>query len=136
MKGSHDTHALSFVEVVVNDRKVRALADTGASHNIVKREVADAIGLKKTSCGVKVKAVNSQAKAAEGIASKVTIQIGHWTGKIDFIVMPLDDFEMILGQYFLHRQESVLMPFVDRLVIFKGKRPSVVKTVEGKPDEE
>ena len=69
MKGCQDTHALSFVEVLVNGRKVRALVDTGASHNFVKQEIADAIGLKKTSCGVKVKAVNSQPKAAIGIAS-------------------------------------------------------------------
>ena len=96
MRGRLDTNALSFVEVLVNGRKVRALVDTGASHNFVKLEVADAIGLKKTSCDVKVKAVNSQAKAAAGIASGVTVHIGHWTGKIDFTVMPLDDFEMIL----------------------------------------
>ena len=136
MRGRLDTSALSFVEVLVNGRKVRALVDTGASHNFVKLEVADAIGLKKTSCDVKVKAVNSQAKAAAGIASGVTVHIGRWTGKIDFTVMPLDDFEMILGQDFLRRQEAVLLSFADKLVIFKGKRPSVVKTVAGKPDEQ
>ena len=136
MRGRLDTSALSFVEVLVNGRKVRALVDTGASHNFVKLEVADAIRLKKTSCDVKVKAVNSQAKAAAGIASGVTVHIGRWTGKIDFTVMPLDDFEMILGQDFLRRQEAVLLSFADKLVIFKGKRPSVVKTVAGKPDEQ
>ena len=28
------------------------------------------------------------------------------------------------------------MPFADKLIIFKGKRPSVVKTIDGKPDEQ
>ena len=103
MRGRLDTSALSFVEVLVNGRKVRALVDTGASHNFMKLEVVDAIGLKKTSSRIKVKAVNSQAKAAAGIASEVTVHIGRWTGKVDFTVIPLDDFEMILGQDFLWR---------------------------------
>ena len=102
----------------------------------MKREVADAIGLKKKSCEVNVEAVNSKAKAVASIATGVTIQLCHWTGKVDFTVMALDNFEMILGQDFMRRQETILMPFANKLVIFKGKRPSVVKTVDDKLDEQ
>ena len=99
-------------------RNGRSLVDRGASHNFVKWEVADIIRLKKNNCGINIKAINSLAKEVVGISSRVSIQLGRWTGKEYFTMMPLDDFEVILGQDFLHRHQAVLLSFADKMVIF------------------
>ena len=36
-----------------------------------------------------------------GITYGVKLKVGEWTGKVNFLVMELDDFDVILGDEFL-----------------------------------
>jgi hypothetical protein len=48
------------------------------------------------------------------------------------MVMPMDDFEVILGQEFLRRTHSVLMPWMDNMVILGEHKAWVVCTTTRK----
>lgn len=51
------------------------------------------------------------------IISGVQIFVGSWNGKANFISMPLDDFDVILGIEFLVRYKSVVMPHLNMLFV-------------------
>ena len=42
-----------------------------------------------------MKAVNSPAKPIAGIAQGVHIMLGTWSGKLDFSIVPMDDFDQV-----------------------------------------
>ena len=88
---------LMYVSAKVNGQSVRALLDTGATHNFVSVDEAKRLGLKATKEGGTMKAVNSPAKPIAGIAQGVHITLGTWSGKLDFSIVPMDDFKMVLG---------------------------------------
>ena len=69
IQNSKMTSAFCFVDTIMNRINVRDLVETGASHNFVKQEVVDAIGIKKNNCGINVKAINSSGKAVAGVTS-------------------------------------------------------------------
>ncbi|KAL0413714.1 UNVERIFIED_CONTAM: Transposon Ty3-I Gag-Pol polyprotein [Sesamum radiatum] len=48
----------------------------------------------------RIKAVNSEAKLIQGMAS-VDLKVGLWTGKCNLMVVPLDDFDVILRMDFM-----------------------------------
>lgn len=75
-----------------------------------------------------MKVVNSKAKAAIGVSSNVHMRIGQWEGHSNFTVVPLDDFDLILGQDFLRWARAVVMPLWEKLVILSSDEPFVVRT--------
>ncbi|KAH9727410.1 Endonuclease [Citrus sinensis] len=61
----------------INGQSVRALLDTGATHNFVSIDEAKSLGLKTTKEGGTMKAVNSPTKPIAGIAQGVHITLGY-----------------------------------------------------------
>ena len=88
---------LMYVSAKINGQSVRALLDTGVTHNFVSVDEAKRLGLKATQEEGTMKAVNSLAKPITGIAQGVHIILGTWSGKFDFSIVPMDDFKMVIG---------------------------------------
>ena len=65
-----------YVSPKINGQSVRALLDTGVTHNFVSVDKAKHLGLKATKEGGTMKAVNSLAKPIVGIAQGVYITLG------------------------------------------------------------
>ena len=76
------------------------MLDTGATHNFVSVDEAKRLGLKATKEGGTMKAVNSPAKPIARIAQGVHITLGTWSGKLDFSIVLMDDFKMVLDMEF------------------------------------
>ena len=64
------------VHAVVNGVQVKALVDSGATHNFVATREATRLGLKLEEDTSRIKAVNSKAQKIQGIAKNVLMQIG------------------------------------------------------------
>ena len=56
-----------------------------------------------------------------GITYGVKFKVGEWTGKLNFLVMELDDFDVILGDEFLVAAKAALLPFIGILLILDEK---------------
>ena len=89
------------------------------------------LGLKVSKCPSKINAVNSEAKPVLGIAYGVKFKVGEWTGKVNFLVMELDDFDVILGDEFLLAAKATLLPFLGVLLILDEKQPRYVPMRRG-----
>ena len=77
-----------------------ALIDNGATHNFISMRETAKLGLKLSWDNSKLKAVNSQEQETHGLIKNVGIHIGDWKGTIDFLSVPLDDFNFILSNDF------------------------------------
>ncbi|XP_071689198.1 uncharacterized protein [Rutidosis leptorrhynchoides] len=84
---------LQFVEVYVRENRVRALVDTGATHNFVSTEEAKRLEIKEIKEGGMMKTVNVNGKPISGVAKDVQVKIGEREGTIDLSVVPIDDFK-------------------------------------------
>ncbi|GFZ17469.1 hypothetical protein Acr_26g0007390 [Actinidia rufa] len=90
-----------YVEAKVCGSSTCALVDTGASHNFIEIKEAERLGLKFKEGQGWLKAVNSEARPIYGVARDVWLHIGNWSGKVDFSVVPMDDYPIVLGMEFL-----------------------------------
>lgn len=113
--GKKDGHILRlyFLGVVSNERMIQALVDTRALHNFMRIDVAKELGSKVVACMVAVKLIKSKVKALKGVSSSIHIQVGDWHRCVSFIVLLMDDFEAILGEYFLEVNKVILVTWLD-----------------------
>ena len=101
---------LIHVQVIINGILVKAMVDSGATHNFVATNEASRLGLKLANDDSRIKAVNSKAQRIQGIAKDVLLQVSEWKGKCNLLCVPLDDFNIILGIDFFLKSKSALIP--------------------------
>ncbi|CAL9081172.1 unnamed protein product [Musa textilis] len=117
---------LMYVDIKLNSQTTRAMVDTGATHNFIANQEAKRLGLTLEKNPSRLKAVNSEAKQISELAKGVPIKIGSWSGSINMMVVPLDDFQVILGMEFMYAAKLVPMLFLDFLCLMGGNDPCVV----------
>ena len=66
-----------------------------------------------------------------GITYGVKFKVGEWTRKVNFLVMKLDNFDVILGDEFLVAVKAALLPFLGVLLILDEKQPCYVPVRRG-----
>ncbi|XP_057964296.1 uncharacterized protein LOC131155282 [Malania oleifera] len=125
---------LMYVDLFLNGKKIRAMIDTGATHNFIADSEAQRLELQVVKDVGKIKAVNSPALTTVGVVPKVVCQMGSWSGTVDFTVAPLDDFDVVLGMDFFKVTRSMPIPAADCLVIM-GSAPCAVPVVYNNFDE-
>ncbi|KAH9625103.1 hypothetical protein KSS87_018092 [Heliosperma pusillum] len=93
----------------VNGVHTRVLVDSGATHNYVALRVARDMDIRYTRTEVgELKAVNSSATPIYGVAHGVPLRLGKWKGKAKFMVVDIDDEDVVLGMEFI----DAVRPFV------------------------
>ncbi|KAK2982649.1 hypothetical protein RJ640_029980 [Escallonia rubra] len=125
---------LMYVDIKVNGKAIRAMVDTGATHNYISSTEVERLGLTlEKGCG-RVKAINSAAQPVAGIARSVLIKIGPYEGRTNFSVVTMDDFKLILGLEFLRDTKTTVMPCTNSLAML-GSKPCVIPTVSTRAGE-
>jgi len=114
-----------FVETTISSKIFKALLHTGASHRLISSDVASKLGLKISKGGGTIKAVNSSPTPIDDIAHKVDVSIGEWHGQENLTVVPMDDFDVVLGSEFLDKVKAVLIPYTNTMCIIEGKACTV-----------
>ncbi|GAV81435.1 hypothetical protein CFOL_v3_24890 [Cephalotus follicularis] len=84
------------------------------------------LNLKVDKYTSRIKAVNYQVQAVAGMVHDVQISMGDWEGKTISMVVPLDDFEVILGSDFFISENIILMPYLCGLLVTNERRPCFV----------
>ena len=64
-----------------------------------------------------------------GKAKDVSVKLGDWSRVIGFTMVPLDDFDVVLGQDLLRVAKVVHVTCADSMEIFLGEDPIVVPMV-------
>ena len=115
-----------FVSVLINGQTVPALLDTGATHNFISKDEIKCLGFKATQYGGTIKAVNSSAKPFTGTAQGVHVTLGTWNEKLDFSIVSMDDYTVIIGREFFDKVHAFPFPATNSLSIFDGSKAWVV----------
>ena len=97
LKHDRERRKLNFVKMDVLGSLVMAMLDSGASHNIMKEDVARRLGLRFVPTMNILKVVDSEGSIVLGIMTTVFMKIGSWQGKVDFTIIRMDDYEVVLG---------------------------------------
>ncbi|KAL5796751.1 hypothetical protein ACOSQ2_001571 [Xanthoceras sorbifolium] len=117
------------VQVQVNGKYVRVLLDTGADSNYLAQHMVDRLGLTLSKCSKRVKAVNLGAVAVLG-ETKIGVGLGTWHGQCMMNVIPLVDFEMVLGIEFFVKAKVSVVPYLRGILIGDGDHPCFIKAME------
>ncbi|KAK3035518.1 hypothetical protein RJ639_033977 [Escallonia herrerae] len=116
-KGDVPGKGLMYVDIKVNGKAIRAMVDTGATHNYISSTEVERLGLTLERGCRRVKAINSAAQPVAGIARSVLIKIGPYEGRTNFSIVIMDDFKLILGLEFLRDTKTTVMPCTNSLAM-------------------
>lgn len=124
-----DSTGLNFVSAKVNGHMVMAMADNGETHNFMKDSISKILGLKLEESPNAIKVVNSQMEKVISKAKDGSMKFGDWFGVIGFMVVLLDNFDVVLGQDSLRVSKAALVTCTYNMVIFSGNDPIVLPMV-------
>ncbi|CAL2242261.1 unnamed protein product [Prunus armeniaca] len=118
-----------FVDAMVNGKTTCCLVDTGVSHNFISVQEAKRLGCRVSEEAGSMKMVNSTAKPIDGVARGVALHIAAWKEVADFFLIPMDDYNVMLGMEFMDEggAMSCMVPVMDK--VEKEVKP-VPKAVE------
>ncbi|XP_039033835.1 uncharacterized protein LOC120169792 [Hibiscus syriacus] len=129
VKKGRKKKGLMFVDVNVAGQKLNALVDTGASELFMSEPVAKRLGLHVEKVNGSIKTVNAEEVLIAGVAKGIELTVGGWSGRETIKVIPLDDFDFVLGLSFLERINAFPVPFPDCLCILDQKQQCIVPEV-------
>ncbi|KAL6142524.1 hypothetical protein ACLB2K_060804 [Fragaria x ananassa] len=116
-----------YVDVKVGGTTVHALVDCGATHNFMTSEEARKLGVRVTKESGSVKAVNMAATPIVGVVRDVEVRIGAWKGRVDFTVVKMDDYGMVIGLEFMDKVQAFPIPFHNIFcIVAEGELPCMV----------
>ncbi|PKI46457.1 hypothetical protein CRG98_033155 [Punica granatum] len=69
----------------------------------------------------RLKMVNIEGVPTCGVAKNVDIRIGQWSEKETIEVIPLDDYDFVIGMNFLDKINALLVPFANCICVLDAK---------------
>ncbi|XP_048229117.1 uncharacterized protein LOC125369880 [Ricinus communis] len=108
-----------FVEVKVGGCTVEALLDTGANNNFLEAKEAERLNIKYTKEQGWLKAINSTPSATRGFVRDVKVSLSEWSGLLDFSIITMDDYKMVLDIEFLDKVNAFPLPFTNTMCILE-----------------
>lgn len=110
-----------FVPVTLNGKEVSALVDTWATYIFISTKGSDQLGLKSRVSTSKINVVNSPAKQIQGLAKGVQICLGEFNERANFMIMEINDFEVILSNNFFVSAYIGVLPYLEgMMVMYQG----------------
>ena len=122
-----------YISASINDHAARALLDTRATLNFISEKEAKRLGLNTTQYGGTIKAVNLHTKPFAGTTQGVHVKLETWNRKLDFSIVPMDDFAMIVGMEFFDKIHVFPLLATNYLSIFDGSKACVVLVERAQP---
>ncbi|KAK4397635.1 hypothetical protein Sango_1239000 [Sesamum angolense] len=117
---------LLYFRVQINGKVVMAMLDTGATHKFVADQEIQKLGLTLAQHSSRIKAMNSKAKSIQGVVC-VDLKVGSRTDKCNLMVVPLDNFDVILRMDFMLLAHAIVMPSLSGLFIVDANCTSFVQ---------
>ncbi|CAA7404633.1 unnamed protein product [Spirodela intermedia] len=112
---------------MIDDIMTRVLVDSRATHNFLYERKASSLQLKLTQTSNKIKAINFEAQSSIGLARQVKTWMGVWEDKLNFLVLQMDDFDIILGADFTIKAKIGIFLHYNDLIICGGDQSYFVQ---------
>lgn len=92
-----------LASAIINGKKVRTMLDTGTKHNFIDEGESKQLSLKITSGRGSLKVVTSPVKLITSMAKSIQVHLGEWSESIDFSIVSINDFQMVLELVFFNQ---------------------------------
>ncbi|GAV66072.1 Asp_protease_2 domain-containing protein, partial [Cephalotus follicularis] len=110
----------------IGGQPIKALVDTGATNNFISEDMGNRLCLRAYRGGGYIKAVNSKAKPLIVIAKDVGMKIGEWNGSVSLSIIPMDDYDLVLGMEFMDQVKAIPIPYTNSLCILEEGKTCMV----------
>ncbi|KAA0042046.1 Endo-1,4-beta-xylanase A [Cucumis melo var. makuwa] len=88
---------LLYVDTWINQKQTKSsMIDFDATHNFITEAEARCLRLRWEKDSERMKAVNFVALPIVELVKRTTIKLGGWKGPVDFVVVKMDDFDVVL----------------------------------------
>ncbi|PON36559.1 hypothetical protein PanWU01x14_327310 [Parasponia andersonii] len=87
------------------------MLDTEATNNFVSEQLGGNLSLTIARSSSKIKTVNSGAQPTQGTATS-SLKIRNWENDCSFMIVHLDDFNLILGIEFFVQAKAIVMTYL------------------------
>lgn len=125
----------------INGREVGFPIDTGATHNFVDPMMVQKLQLKGLSVDLfEVTVAGGEKMAGVQCCRRVKLNIQGQESKIDLLVLPLGDAQIILGTIWLRSLGPTIWDFSNhtlkywqrgKTITLKGVKPGLIEMIEG-----
>ncbi|GAV67223.1 Chromo domain-containing protein/gag-asp_proteas domain-containing protein, partial [Cephalotus follicularis] len=115
-----------YMETIIEGQPIKALVDTGATNNFISKDMAKRLCLKAYRGGGYIKVVNSKAKPLIGLAKDVGMKVGYWDGSVSLSIIPMDDYDLVLGMEFMDQVKAIHIPYANSLCILEEGKTCMV----------
>ncbi|KAA0054439.1 Asp_protease_2 domain-containing protein [Cucumis melo var. makuwa] len=110
------------------------MVDFSVTHNFITEAEARRLRFRREKDSERMKAENSVVLPIVELVKRTKIKLGGWKGPVDFVVIKMDNFDVVLGMEFLLKHQVIPMPSAKCLVI-TGSFPTVVQADIRQPNE-
>ncbi|XP_070042782.1 uncharacterized protein [Nicotiana tomentosiformis] len=112
----------------VNGKPIRAMIDTGATHNYLASTEVECLAQVVGKGRGRVKAINSPPQPVGEIAKGVPVKFDPYEGKFNLRMVIIDDFELIVGLEFMRQTNTIHVPYADMLLMMgtNGAKPCII----------
>ena len=66
---------------------------------------------------------------------QVPLNIGEWSGVINLTIVPLDNFDVVLGHEFIKKEKATPMPHLESITFLARENPINVRMTKRLPRE-
>jgi hypothetical protein len=88
------------------------LLDSGSLHNFVSESLATFSGLRPSqSQKVRVTVASGEKLTSKGKCSRIPIKLGSFITQVDFYILPLEGYDIILGTHWLRTLGEIVWDF-------------------------
>ncbi|KAL4352355.1 hypothetical protein GQ457_06G011100 [Hibiscus cannabinus] len=113
---------LMYIDIELNGVALKALVDMGEIDTFITTEEAERCNLNLSKGKVWMKAVNSGAAVVWGCTKNMKTKVGPCEGNMDYTMVLMDDFDVVLGLDFMVANQVIPVPAMSS-VMFQGDRP-------------
>lgn len=102
------------------------MMDAGAMHSFMAEMMVNTLDFSLARHSSHIKTINSQIQAMRGMAFDVQVVIDGWYSKMDLMVVPLDNFDLIVNNDFFVVAKMAILLYLFGLLIGNEKKPCFI----------
>ena len=122
-------HGHIYAEAWVNHRASKnTIVDFGATYNFMTKIEVKRLNIISHQDTIQMKSINSAALLVSEVAKRTPIKMG----RTDFVIVKMDDFDIVLGVNFL-LEHKVIFILLAKCLVVTGFNPTIIQIITGQP---